>query len=40
MKWGNWPELNGFFGIWGFGEEIQRRGAHVNIPELGSRGDV
>jgi hypothetical protein len=28
------------FGVGIFGDTIQRRGAHVNILEIGSRGDV
>jgi hypothetical protein len=32
----NWK----LFGDWDFEEEIQRRGADVNTPEIGSRGRV
>jgi hypothetical protein len=33
---GNWK----VFGFEDFGDRVQRRGAGVNVPEIGSRGEV
>jgi hypothetical protein len=33
-----WDRKN--FGVWDFGGWVQRRGARVNIPEIGSRGEL
>jgi hypothetical protein len=38
--WANWAGFGKFLRVLVFGVELQRRGAHVNAPKIGSRGEL